>query len=327
MRSSYELDGLGTSAIGLLKMQRNQCNTSTALSSACLRYPWSWPNRFVFRCFRCLGMTPSSNDTAQFTDPSLRPRKKRFLQTTDNAAKEPEVKPLPAAAKTENTKKRKRGNVDESDPKLQEFLETMRPTLRRRKGTDPETEAVEEEEPMVLAGDASDEEYETIPRRSATISQLAKQKPGPAADQQPSTTAPEPQDIHESPEMADPAEEEPETNVTDDEWLRSRTSRLLDIIDLDEETESAAQVATTPTLAATQEPDDQVEKTVDGSAQGPARRDDTDESMIRETCRLFVRNLSYLTSEEELREYFETFGALEEVRRNFFYFAVHPLAS
>jgi multiple RNA-binding domain-containing protein 1 len=54
-----------------------------------------------------------------------------------------------------------------------------------------------------------------------------------------------------------------------------------------------------------------VETTVEAVGDEPAK-DDTLES-IRRTSRLFVRNLPYSATQEDLRAAFEQFGTLEEV--------------
>ena len=220
-----------------------------------------------------------------------------------------------------NTKKRKRGEVDEKDPKLQEFLETMQPSSRRRKEGDLEGKVDEDDRPMIIPEDASDDEYEAVPKRSFATSPPAEYRPPPTTRQNPSTDTSDPPDVRGSPETAGPLEQPRDVNATDDEWLRSRTSRLLDILDPDEESAQQAKAETTTTHTTTEEPGNQADEAVDHPVQETSRKNHkADEDVIGETCRLFVRNLSYSTSEEDVREYFETFGALDEVRRGFFSF-------
>ena len=224
---------------------------------------------------------------------------------------------MPAPEKEENSKKRKRADIDESDPKLREFLETYQPSSRRRKEGDLEAGAANEDQPMAIPEDASDDEYEAIPKRLSTKQPTVVEKPAPITHQQSSVDIPGPPGAEDSPELEDPPEEKRAVDASDDDWLRSRTSRLLDILDPDEEVEQGANVETNPMPTVT-ESGDQPDETVDAPSKESTRPiQKTDQEQITETRRLFVRNLSYSTSEDELREHFEIFGALDEVRRLF----------
>lgn len=109
--------------------------------------------------------------------------------------------------------------------------------------------------------------------------------------------------------------------VDDDEWLRSRTSRLLDLVDPDE----LARPETQGNMECNEDapgnaPDDAPEKL-------PHLSEDTGRPMEADsaldvthtpadvaTSRLFIRNLSYTVTEDDLRTYFEKYGPVEEVR-------------
>ncbi len=109
----------------------------------------------------------------------------------------------------------------------------------------------------------------------------------------------------------------------DDEWLRMRTSRLLDLVDPSELAESGpAQQAAAPdqeTRAQTTKADDgenrRGETSEDQQSGAPPRQDSAESTLdqIQRTRRLFIRNLSYSASEDDLRQYFESFGTLDEV--------------
>lgn len=101
-------------------------------------------------------------------------------------------------------------------------------------------------------------------------------------------------------------------DITDDQWLRSRTNGLLDIVDPDEVNKSVATGNTSSAecrVAATGlEPVEEMEfKEGPGSA-------DPNINAIQGTGRLFVRNLPYSATEDDLRKFFEPFGIIEEVR-------------
>lgn len=109
--------------------------------------------------------------------------------------------------------------------------------------------------------------------------------------------------------------------MSDADWLRSRTSRLLGLAD-EEQVESDAVVRSEdngveglsaeagresdapdiPTLKA-QEPGEKL----DGQADEPT-------AAIQQSGRLFVRNLPYNVTEDDLREHFKDTGSLDEVR-------------
>jgi hypothetical protein len=111
-------------------------------------------------------------------------------------------------------------------------------------------------------------------------------------------------------------------DATDDDWLRSRTNRLLDLMDPDDIVPAQpGQIAAAPIeqdndRPSTAEPshskeaDDTSRDNKESDEQQPDDKLDT----IRRTSRLFVRNLPYSTKEEDIRECFERFGIIEEVR-------------
>lgn len=125
-------------------------------------------------------------------------------------------------------------------------------------------------------------------------------------------------------------------SATDDEWLRSRTNRLLDLLDPSELAPPTTTSAPPPapvvvrTDAKRDEAQDEIdeidEKHVDSAApidnnevanvvevapgsQGPVLPED----QIRETSRLFIRNLPYDATEAHIWKYFEAFGKVNEV--------------
>ncbi|KAF4125145.1 multiple RNA-binding domain-containing protein 1 [Geosmithia morbida] len=125
----------------------------------------------------------------------------------------------------------------------------------------------------------------------------------------------------------------PAPAATDDDWLRSRTNRLLDLMDPDD---IVPQPASGNADAQTSQPpprsggdgessEDKVgRETVDTSGdnapgainQGAQLGEPTGHTTvdaIRQTSRLFVRNLPFGATEDEIRESFGKFGTIEEV--------------
>jgi multiple RNA-binding domain-containing protein 1 len=108
--------------------------------------------------------------------------------------------------------------------------------------------------------------------------------------------------------------------VSDVDWLRSRTNRVLELVEDDEilsTTPTVPQVAAPPThVPAAPSPDvveaqPETQSPVEEQADTAAAPDEEDK--IRETGRLYLRNLHYEVTEDEIREQFSKHGALEEV--------------
>ncbi|KAH0530511.1 hypothetical protein TsFJ059_005123 [Trichoderma semiorbis] len=237
------------------------------------------------------------------------------------------------------SKKRKREDLDESDPKLREFLRVMK---TGKEGviadeTNPDadmTGLATSGEPLVVEGE-SDDEYEQIPKRKeklcktesseATRDLVMNQKlPRETSDHGALPAAEEvvaddvkPQEAEKLPQLEAGA-------ATDDDWLRSRTSRLLDLVDPDDlpqPTETAVEAETvvqdsgdkddTPPSPRDAVDEDTPEEADNKGAEGTGV--DGAIATIMRTSRLFVRNLPYTTTEEDLHQEFGKFGTLQEV--------------
>jgi multiple RNA-binding domain-containing protein 1 len=239
--------------------------------------------------------------------------------------------------------KRKRELDVAADPKLQEFLEVMQPKLK----TKAQLEAQHMEEPptkvqgIEVPEGESDDEYEIVPKKAR------KDLPKPAV-----AGAPEPVASHTIipptpavvPEVADIVVEQPSaTNeaaetvqpviatgeVDDDDWLRSRTNRLLDIVEPEQLVVSVVDASTAtipppvPTTTTNQSEATGDAMDIDEAPEAPNQTtseqvttpETSDATMdaIRKNGRLFVRNLPYSATEDELRMHFEKYGAVEEV--------------
>ncbi|PNY25019.1 Multiple RNA-binding domain-containing protein 1 [Tolypocladium capitatum] len=226
-----------------------------------------------------------------------------------------------------NPKKRKREAPDQSDPKLREFLQVMK---TGREGV------IADESHLGSAGDhfqsgeapvpegESDDEYEKIPTRKEKLPRIGSPT---NHDRVAHPTLPRDGKAHDAvpaAEAIDPAtdgDKAPATEATDDDWLRSRTSRLLDLVDPDDIIADAASrpedgSAKRDTENDRDPPHSSDEMTHDAAENAAAinqiASDDAVGSISR-TSRLFVRNLPYSATEEDLRDTFEKFGALQEV--------------
>lgn len=116
--------------------------------------------------------------------------------------------------------------------------------------------------------------------------------------------------------------------VSDSDWLRSKTSRLLGLLDENEQAEfdqhkaaqpaeSSSDVEESRTAAFEDAPpppvtDDAAVEDVDAVETTP-ERPDPNVDLIRDSARLFLRNLAYDTTDADLQPLFAPFGKLDEV--------------
>lgn len=243
------------------------------------------------------------------------------------------------------SKKRKTDEPDSADPKLREFLQVMGSAKESAlaDGIIADHDGAAEEAPQVAVPEGeSDDEYEQIPSRrdqqrkseplekkplAATYTTKAQeqaqgqQQQDKTADDPQGETLPDRQD-----ELEAPGEEKGAQAATDDDWLRSRTNRLLDLMDpedlpavqADDEDGAPLKQDTRDNLEPAEAEAVAHDATADDVANDePGSRGHGDEDTaeaIRRTSRLFVRNLAYGASEEDIRECFQKFGTVEEVR-------------
>ncbi|KAF3764558.1 RNA-binding domain-containing protein [Cryphonectria parasitica EP155] len=240
----------------------------------------------------------------------------------------PEPEPKAKNKIEADSKKRKREELDPADPKLREYLDVMRPgqtTSSKLEGIlGQPTEEADVVLPIVPVEAESDDEYEEIPthkskRQKEDVQHTVPSAP-PAAAAAPSSAG---NDLQPA---AKDAMKEPEpglADATDDDWLRSRTNRLLDLVDPDDPAALAA-VASRPSQqpaeptgilpsedtgmidagAEPESPDEPATVQIDG---------DSATEQVRRTARLFVRNLPFKVTEAELRDHFSKYGDVEEL--------------
>jgi multiple RNA-binding domain-containing protein 1 len=227
----------------------------------------------------------------------------------------------------QNFLKRKR-NVppdQDQDPKLKEFLGVMQRPSQQKSWINEGMEGVEvahiSPAEAATTNDAEEEsegEYQTISKKPKT-----KKNSEPSIPQAETVAkaGPTPEKLEDPGAEADG----PRDGQSDADWLRSKTSRLLGLVDEEEEkspviTPQVEEDAVSetfekaPTRAPTKRatPAD-IEHTEDSEVTVNA-----DEEAIRGSSRLFLRNLPYTVSEDDVTEHFAEFGNLEEVRMAFF---------
>lgn len=182
----------------------------------------------------------------------------------------------------------------------------------------------------VIPEGESDDEYEQIPARKekqrrleppqedhdqgialALTNEGALSQDAPPAD---------------TPENGDAASQEVAPAATDEDWLRSRTNRLLDLVDADDLPAAAtvnservppstgAEPSGEPVQAAAETSPHVAADDTASHAEAGHREDASAEDVIRRTARLFIRNLPYTATEDDLRAELEKFGTVQEVR-------------
>jgi RNA recognition motif-containing protein len=111
--------------------------------------------------------------------------------------------------------------------------------------------------------------------------------------------------------------------MTDQEWLRARTSRTLGLVsdsedsdvegDPQSDNESLSSDESSTVQKEESTPVTPPETSPSDTAPRPAENKSTAESKILKTGRLFIRNLVYGITEADLREIFSPYGPLSEV--------------
>jgi multiple RNA-binding domain-containing protein 1 len=241
----------------------------------------------------------------------------------------------------ENPLKRKRKEKEapkENDTKLDEFLEVMQPKIKTKSWANDDGALVAVDElskdaAIVEKRGASEDEYEAVPKK---VKKNSKLQTTDNAEAIPATADIGNDDKKSSHKVVDdhvePLEDSSASKaVSDDEWLRKRTNRVLELdedayltqnsrkenddeevaakeLDIgadDKEANSGAENASPQ--------DEQSEEEQHNGDVTKVNPDDTAVLAIRATGRLFLRNLSYLIGEDDLRVAFANFGELQEV--------------
>lgn len=105
-------------------------------------------------------------------------------------------------------------------------------------------------------------------------------------------------------------------SLSDSDWLRGKTNRTLDLQDPDAEKLEARPTQQLPSPVSPRQSPQPPVKTTDGAMEVELNPKDP---VVVPNGRLFVRNLAFSVSEQDLESLFDAFGRLEEVRRLFQY--------
>ena len=240
-----------------------------------------------------------------------------------------------ATAPVKDTKKRKR---DDGNTKLQEFLDVMERPSKTKSWLNPE--ALDTQVAILDDKEQARSALETVSRNEQRETGFKERKDPSQTD--PSnllvdaadSTAliPEDEQSPENPMTAPSAHDFPRLEgvpqaASDDDWLRSRTSRLLGLLDEDEETLMLRKPALeedshNPTAPQQAPPTETAEAATQADLESVEHADKSLDTRTADpgdvtlfSGRLFIRNLAYSATAEELRDLFESHnsGVIEEV--------------
>lgn len=253
-----------------------------------------------------------------FSDPSVPLSFKEKRRLNDERLKEQEARLIEEQERKNKRQRTNKSVIDEeieSNPKLKEFMEVMKPSHQVKSWANydladgsgaPSTQeladelakqdvnekSVEINKPSVLQAPEgeSDDEYEDF-RPDANKEEEVEEEKMISLSELP----------EEENKLAN------DENVTDLDWLKLRRRRMKDGESVDEiqAVESISRKDTNPA-----EVEENSEKQLNEPQQSP---EETTIAKISETGRLFVRNILYTSTEQEFRELFEAYGPLEEV--------------
>lgn len=246
-------------------------------------------------------------------------------------------------------RKREDGPVPERDPKLQEYLGVMQPASKSRawaneglgqvKPGQQDAAGADTVQSGVVSRAKSDEDDQEASRKKKNHRKDAVQAAPTQIEMTPVPLASELVQSHPATEATPPVEDSQLPPATDDDWLRSRTSRLLGLVDDDAQIASKdiddGQEAREGEASGNHEErprsrsvDVAVQTDVDALQPNDVDADanpgtHTADSTEQATNRLFVRNLPYTATGNDLRQHFERLdhGTIEEVRSLFPLFA------
>lgn len=229
------------------------------------------------------------------------------------------------SASIDNALKRKR-DVPEQDPKLAEFLQAYEAPSKTNIWTNADAQvggpvaAVDDAVPEIaVPEDESDGEYQLITKKPKVAQESVQRPVAPLEASANLAMKVESADKIVQAETMDGANMDATTEtgpVSDADWLRSRTDRVLDFIEDDD-----VPIANTTTLSAKPDPIAEPAEDISDQKVEPPQVEveqsvdavPTEEDKIRETGRLYIRNLHFDVTEDDLREHFGQHGALEEV--------------
>ncbi|KAK6338942.1 Multiple RNA-binding domain-containing protein 1 [Orbilia brochopaga] len=213
--------------------------------------------------------------------------------------------------------------VDQNDPKYIEYMQLMKGRSNSKIWENEITATGEEQVPIVRSPeDESEEEYEDVSKIKAekkkskkdTAATPSHQSVPEAPKGDPAELVTEQADPEVLPDVTSPVQ----TGLSDADWLKSVTSKKLETEDQavgDEESPNKDESSEEWGGIDEDEHMDDAPSIGEAASEDPPPKTEAEVAVekIAETGRLFVRNLTYSVTEEELEELFGQFGDLDEV--------------
>lgn len=242
------------------------------------------------------------------------------------------------SSSTNNLKRKREAEDPTKDAKLNEFLSVMQHSSKTRTWANDDDGLVQPlaTEKAVNDTDKTEETAEKVPEnpvkkpkvKTATPSHSATKEPAPASEDAENDDM----DTQEDSAPIDGQEEQPKSDA---DWLRSKTSRLLGLLDEEEQAEVKAPSPASeddsdrPVKSKIQQPEEVFESqdTPEEEEIEEERDYDADVELIRTSGRLFLRNLAYGATERDLEPIFAPFGKIDEVSHYSYLLPIEPSTS
>jgi multiple RNA-binding domain-containing protein 1 len=238
-----------------------------------------------------------------------------------------------------NLKRKRDGENKSQDPKLQEYLSLMGQSSKTRTWANDDDMIKPSADTVPVINQSAQEETQHEELPSHPKKAKTEKPPTVAKPEQPEPMVidkSEVEETQETPTEDNSAVPEVETApLSDADWLRSKTSRLLGLLDEDEldEFDQHKTVATagapakvrsrssSPVVVSPQHDEESRTAAIENIAPNTTDVDNIPEAtvedpnidLIRASARLFLRNLAYDTTESDLQPIFDRFGKIEEV--------------
>ncbi|KAK9321457.1 hypothetical protein V1517DRAFT_326423 [Lipomyces orientalis] len=226
-------------------------------------------------------------------------------KTRQEMTKEDSHRPVESNSKVSSKRRKveREETANMQDPKLREYLLAMRPRANEKTWANDDISGLPMA-PMSSAAIVPELKLDNTVTNEEPFETLDKRTSRPYSHKEISTDAEEEsildkgQDEETQPNLA-------ATEISDDEWLRQRRKRIVD----------AAKPATSPDQEGPSAINEHstTEMVVENETTLEKGEEEVNLESIQSTRRLFVRNLSYVCSEEDLHELFGQYGKLVEV--------------
>lgn len=233
-------------------------------------------------------------------------------------------------ANGDNLKRKRDTDGSKEDPKLQEFLDVMQHASKTRTWANDDIIPAATVAPAVVQSDETGQAQLPRPLKKPkvhqpeTVAQVSQNEVTQASAENDQLD----EDAKSNGDVSAKEEEQPKSDM---DWLRSKTSRLLGLLDEDEQTESKPEpemdTFSSPAELPDESENDEAEETPIAQEPVGEKDYDADIELIRKSGRLFLRNLAYDATEADLKSIFAPFGKIDEVSTFYRSFPLPPSSS